>query len=125
MNLAVSKPGPLVRCLFLTTMALLLAGCVSPGIDWAARIGNYTYDQAVLDFGPPDKSAKLSSGIIVADWLKRPGQTVAAPEPYFLPPGCYFGPATPMYSETYVPALYLRLTFAADGKLTSERELVK
>ena len=42
--------------------ALLLAGCVTPKIDWAARVGNYTYDQAVMDFGPPDKSAKLSDG---------------------------------------------------------------
>ena len=71
--------------------ALLLAGCVTPQIDWAARVGNYTYDQAVMEFGPPDKLAKLSDGSTVVEWLLQRGQVVVAPEPYFLPPGCYFG----------------------------------
>ena len=90
--------------------ALLLAGCVTPKIDWAARVGNYTYDQAVMEFGPPDKSAKLSDGSTVAEWLTRRGQVVVAP-------GTYFGPLTPMYSETYVPARFLRLAFDANGRL--------
>ena len=97
--------------------ALLLAGCVTPKIDWAARVGNYTYDQAVMELGPPDKSAKLSDGATVAEWLTQRGQVVSAPEPCFLPPGCYFGPLTPMYSETYVPARFLRLAFDSNGKL--------
>ena len=54
--------------------ALVFAGCATePKIDWAARIGNYTYDQAVLDFGPPEKSVKLDSGIVVANWITRHG----------------------------------------------------
>ena len=103
--------------------ALLLAGCASaPKIDWKARVGNYTYDQAVAELGPPDKSTTLADGTIVADWLTRRAQTVSAPEPYLLPSGTYFGPLTPMYSETTVPAQYLRLTFGADGKLKSWKE---
>jgi hypothetical protein len=102
--------------------ALMLAGCVTQKIDWPARVGNYTYDQAVLELGPPDKSAKLSDGIIVADWLTSHARTIVAPEPYFLPPGCYFGPLTPMRTETYFPARYLRLTFGADGKLRTWKE---
>jgi len=102
---------------------LLLAGCVTPGIDWQVRVGNYTYDQAVAELGPPDKSTTLTDGTIVADWLRRRAQTVSAPEPYLLPPGTYFGPLTPMYSETTVPAQYLRLTFGPDHKLKSWKQI--
>ena len=101
----------------------MLAGCVTQKIDWSARVGNYTYDQAVMELGPPDKSAKLTDGTVVADWLTHHAQTIVAPEPYFAPPGCYFGPLTPMRTETYLPAQYLRLTFGADGKLKKWREL--
>jgi len=97
--------------------ALLLAGCVTPKIDWSARVGHYTYDQAVMELGPPDKYAKLSDGSAVAEWLTQRSQVVVAPEPYFVSPGCYFGPVTPMYSETYLPARFLRLVFDASGEL--------
>ena len=107
----------------LTLGALVLAGCVTPKIDWAARVGNYTYDQAVAELGPPDKSTKLTDGTVVADWLTQPAQTIVAAEPYFSPPGCYFGPLTPMHTETRVPAQYLRLTFGGDGKLKTWREV--
>ena len=108
----------------LALAALVLAGCVTaPAIDWSARVGNYTYDQAVAELGPPDKSTRLDNGTVIADWLTRHAQTVGAPEPYLLPPGTYFGPLTPMYSETTVPAQYLRLTFGADGKLKSWKEI--
>jgi hypothetical protein len=105
-------------------VALVLAGCVStPKIDWPARVGTYTYDQAILELGPPDKYAKLTDGTIVAEWLTQHAQVISAPEPYFLPPGCYFGPLTPMYSQTYFPAQYLRLIFAADSKLKSWKKI--
>ena len=105
--------------------ALLLAGCVTQKIDWASRVGNYTYDQAVMEFGPPDKSAKLSDGTTIAEWLVRRGQVVVAPEPYFAPPGCYFGPLTPMYSETYFPARFLRLAFDANSRLKTWKEFAR
>ena len=107
-------------------VAILLAGCVTtPKIDWSERVGNYTHDQAVMELGLPDKSAKLADGTTVAEWLTQRGQIVAAPEPYFLSPGCYFGSFTPMYSEIYVPARYLRLSFGADGKLTAWKEFTR
>ena len=112
-----------INWLVLMLVALVLAGCATPKIDWTARVGDYTYDQAVLELGPPDKSAKLTDGTVVADWITRHAQTVVAPEPYFLPPGCYFGPLTPMHTETYFPAEYLRLTFGADGKLKAWKEV--
>jgi len=102
--------------------AFLLAGCASPRIDWNARMGTYSYDQAVVELGPPDKSARLTDGTMVADWITRRAQTVIAPQPYFLAPGCYFGPFSPTYTETYFPAEYLRLTFSPDGKLKSWKQ---
>ena len=46
-------------------------------------------------------------------------------EPYFVAPGCYFGPFTPMYSETYVPAKFLRLTFDTNNVLQATKEFVR
>ena len=49
-----------------------MAGCKStPKIDWNSRVGSFTYDLAVAEMGPPDKSAKLSDGKTVAEWIKR------------------------------------------------------
>jgi hypothetical protein len=54
--------------LFLTIA--FVAGCkTTPPIDWNSRVGTYTFDQAVTDFGPPDKQAKLSDGKTVAEWI--------------------------------------------------------
>jgi hypothetical protein len=110
----------------LTLLAiLLLTGCVTEKIDWAARVGQYTQDQAIVDLGPPDKSAKLSDGTVVDEWLAQSSRVIVAPEPYFLPPGGYFGPDTPSYTETYVPAYFLRLTFGPDGRLKSWKKFAK
>ena len=40
--------------------ALVVSGCVTNRVNWNARIGNYTYDQAIVELGPPDKVAHLS-----------------------------------------------------------------
>jgi hypothetical protein len=104
---------------WLLLLALVLAGCATtPKINWQARVGSYTYDQAVMELGPPDKSAKLSDGAIVAQWQRQPAQIVVTPGPYIVTPGCYYyGPLMPAYSTTRFPASYLRLTFAPDGRL--------
>ena len=51
--------------------ALLLAGCATNRVDWNGRIGNYTYDQAVVELGPPDKQTKLTDNQTVAEWISR------------------------------------------------------
>jgi hypothetical protein len=56
-----------------------------------------------MELGPPDKSAKLTDGAVVADWLAHHAQTIVAPEPYFAPPGCYFGPLTPSAPKLTCP----------------------
>ena len=58
--------------LIVALSALASAGCKStPKVDWNARVGTFTYDQAVAELGPPDKTAKLSDGRTVADWVER------------------------------------------------------
>ena len=61
------------RCGLVLLMAMLiLTACQTAStVDWNSRIGSYTYDQAVAELGPPDRSAKLSDGKTVADWIKH------------------------------------------------------
>ena len=48
------------------------AGCKStPKVDWDSRIGTFTYDQAVQELGPPDRTATLSDGKKIADWVQH------------------------------------------------------
>ena len=123
MNAALFTARPRGKWLAPTLAALVLAGCVTPKIDWSARVGNYTYDQAVTELGPPDKSAKLTDGTVVADWLTHTPRPSSRRNLTLRRPAAYFGPLTPMRTETYVPAQYLRLTFGADGKLKTWKGL--
>jgi hypothetical protein len=98
--------------LFATLVGILLGGCAT-GPQWENRVGHYTYDQAVLELGAPDRDAILSNGMRVVEWVR-------SPEIYNYP----------FYSRDYlfthrstlesrVPARILRLTFGADGRLTN------
>jgi hypothetical protein len=100
-----------------------LVGCSTPKIDWAKRIGNYTMDQAVLEFGPPDKQAQLQDNTIVAEWLMRRGHSYHYPL-YGYYSG-YYGPGYPAYSEGYTPDSFLRLTFGPDGKLQAFKKFYR
>jgi len=51
--------------------ALFIAGCATHRVDWDTRVGVYTYNQAVVELGPPDKQAKLTDGQTVAEWISR------------------------------------------------------
>jgi len=42
-----------------------LSGCAAHRVDWASRVGNYTLDQAITEYGPPDKQAKLTDNTVV------------------------------------------------------------
>lgn len=109
---AISSPGlRLAACL---CAALWLAGCATQHVDWAGRVGHYTYEQAVLDMGPPDKQAKLADGTVVAEWLLNRGYTYVygAPGPY----GPFWGGTASAYTT---PSMYMRLTFGPDSQLTA------
>jgi hypothetical protein len=62
-------------------MALFLSSCatrpkVDPNIDWNSRVGNYTFDQAVVELGKPDAVAESNEGRI-ADWVLKRGSNMS------------------------------------------------
>jgi len=106
--------------------ALVVAGCATaPKIDWTARMGHYTYNQAVAEFGRPDKTNQFAGGVTTADWLIERGHVQPAPQSQFLAPGGYRGPLMPAYNQPYVPDYYMRLTFGADGLLEDYKEFAR
>ena len=95
-------------------------------IDWTSRISHYTYDQAVTELGPPDKSAKLTDGSTVAEWLTQHGYVTHYPPPLiYAYPYHYYGPLYPGYYDSYSPNYYLRLIFGPDGQLQSWKKFSK
>lgn len=102
---------PAATTLAMLGFVLLLAGCVTvPPVDWSARVGQYTHDQAVAQMGPPDKSARLTDGVVVAEWLVQRGHAHTLVQP------------SAGYSYQRVEVLsprdrFLRLTFSAQGVL--------
>lgn len=118
----------LFSCLFPQFCALLfLAGCATQKVDWNARVGSYSFDQAVLDFGPPDKQAKLTDGVMVAEWVTRRGYRMISPAYGFHDCGgwgCRRHAFPPMI-ETESPDYFLRLTFDADGRLKAWKKFAR
>ena len=99
-------------------LALLLTACATNKVDWQTRVGNYTYDQAVLEFGPPDKEATLQDGTRVAEWLTSRGRSHGG----F---ATYWGRGLVHVSNDVSPDYYLRLTFAPSGQLHTFRKYAK
>ncbi|MEP6664652.1 MAG: hypothetical protein ABJC04_13420, partial [Verrucomicrobiota bacterium] len=107
-------PRKLQRCFSLLAagvLALFLAGCMTAKTNWETRVGHYTFDQAVLELGPPDRSAKLSDGRTVSEWLVYRGHGGS-----FRPYDPFLG-GTGHYNDYSIPDRFLRLTFSAEGKL--------
>lgn len=130
MSLAIARLTALARCreIILSTPLMLLllftAGCASTRIDWDARVGRYTYDQAVVEMGPPDKTAKLSDNSTVAEWLTSRGMsvgTIYSSGPYS---GAYYGR---MQTYQTLPGAdsFVRLVFNPEGKLTSWKKFTR
>jgi hypothetical protein len=102
----------------LAMLSIIVAGCKStPKVDWNSRIGNCTYDQVVAELGPPDKTAKMSDGKTVADWIKHSsggGVSFGVGTGFY---GGHTGVGTGVGTSTGYPDRVLRLTFGLDGKL--------
>jgi hypothetical protein len=105
---------------------LLLFGCATtPKVNWASRVGVYTFDQAVLDYGPPDRQTKLQDGTVVAEWITARGFAYGFVDPYYGYGirGGYYGPVT--YTQTRIPDYILRLVFAPNGRLSAWKNVVR
>jgi hypothetical protein len=102
---------------FATVLALLLAGCATkPQTDWNSRVGNFTYDQAVVELGPPVAETKLSDGRRVGDWvIGRSGSTGFSVG--FGSFGRHTGVGVSQGFGSGPREKILRLTFGADGNL--------
>ena len=100
-------------------LLLFISGCATTKrIDWESRVGNYTYDAAVLEMGPPENVAELADGTKVAEWLVSRARSRA---------GVMVG-VGPVYSGFPIaegPDDYVRLTFGAEGRLTGWRRIAK
>ena len=109
------------KSLALIALLLLATGCATTSIDWSSRIGAYTYDDAVLEMGVPERQATLSDGTIVAEWLRSRGTTYAT--------GFYY--PTYRYSRFHMldvnrfPDRYMRLVFDPDGKLSRVEHAIR
>ncbi len=104
----------------------LAVGCATHRIDWDARVGTYSHDDAVREYGPPDKSATLSDGSVVADWLTGRGgmQTATAYGGAWNARHRYgWGGPTYVVMDPPTPDRFLRLTFDPQGKLASWRRV--
>src|ERR1035437_4141002 len=103
---------------FLFTAALaLFAGCATHRVDWNTRVGAYTFDQAVIELGPPDKQAKLSDGQTIAEWITRSsngGSVSFGTGFYGRPGGSGIVQTSPSYYENK-----LRLTFGTNNVLSA------
>ena len=106
---------------FLIPMLLLIGCATTPKIDWNSRIGNYSYDNAVVELGPPDKSAVLSDGTRVAEWLVRRGYsrggTAFGMGGGFYGHPYYYGGPIWFHEDPPSPDVFLRLVFDAEGIL--------
>jgi hypothetical protein len=99
--------------------AVLLSGCQTNKVDWNSRIGNYTFTQAVLDMGPPNKQARLEDGTVVAEWETQRGYAITTYAGGYYGRYGYYGGFVPAPVTTMSPSYFLRLTFGPDGRLTA------
>jgi hypothetical protein len=116
----------LPRFFFTALLALAVVGCETTANQvWPARVGIYTYDQAVVELGPPDKQAKLENGTVVADWLTQRGSQHTFISGGYYDRRDYYAPFPPTVTETRSPDFFLRLVFGADGKLASWKQYAR
>lgn len=115
--------GKLLHHLSVAALLLAATGCASSRVDWDGQVGRLTFDEAVRQLGPPDRSAALADGGQVAEWLTRRGQS-GTPAFTARSAGRY-NRAWGSTTTTWVPATaptpnrYLRLTFGADARLAA------
>lgn len=62
----VTRLGSFLAALFV--LSFLIACQSTPPIDWGSRIGAYSYDDSVIELGPPDRMTLISTGR-VAEWV--------------------------------------------------------
>jgi hypothetical protein len=118
----------LLRLVGLLGFACLLQGCTTTKIDWNSRIGKTSYDELVVEIGPPDRQASLQDGTIVAEWMTGRATVTRSWVGGYYGPGAYYPgvaylPMEMTYVDQFSPAFYVRLTFAPDGRLQNWKKV--
>ena len=117
MNSRILQTGKRLHWVAAAVAATILLGCsTTSSISWDKRIGTYSWDDALAEFGPPDRVADLTGGVKAAEWVKERAVGVA---PASSTPS-YVRGETIAPNQTYgstAPARILRLSFTPDGKL--------
>ena len=116
---ALSSLRPVGWLMVLLPLAFAFTGCTTTKkVDWNSRVGSYTYDQAILELGPPDKQAKLSDGQTVAEWITRRSGGAG-----FTFGTGYYGSSAGVGVSQSVGSGYsersLKLTFDTEGRLSN------
>jgi len=112
-------------------LLVLLAACATNRVDWDSRLGHYSYDEAVIELGPPDKEATLSDGTRVAEWMTH--RTRSSAHVGFVSGPGYYGRYQPFYGPGYYYGgntgpdweYWVRLTFGPDNLLISWRRVTR
>jgi hypothetical protein len=104
---------------FVPLLTLVLIGCsTTKKVDWNSRVGSFTYDQAIVELGPPDKQAKLSDGQTVAEWIvRRSGGTDLSIGTGYYGGGAGVGVRQSVGSSSGDRSL--KLTFDTNGRLSN------
>ena len=109
--------------ILISFVAVVLVGCAGPSGPtkaelWDAKIGTYTYAEAVGEYGPPDNKETLDGGVLVASWVStRRSESKSRPVK-----NLYTGEV--MYHRTTGGGVKVKktiLTFDADKKLQAWR----
>lgn len=108
------------RIIVLAFALLLAGGCATNKIDWQSRVGNYSYDEAVLEMGPPENLAQLTDGTRVGDWLTSRGRRTGGGGSFFVGRGYVYH-----HPDYEAPDYYMRLTFDPQGRLTAAKQVLK
>jgi hypothetical protein len=101
-------------------------GCASSHkAKWDPRVGGYTYDEAVKEFGPPDKKETTGDGTLVTEWTLQRSQVYSTPSA-----GMGWGWRgrwgwAAGYDVNTTPELVLQLHFGPDGRLQTWKRVYK
>jgi len=104
--------------LSLLSLCLIIVGCATTAIDWNSRVGQYNYDQAITELGVPDRSATLSDGTIVSEWLRTRGTAYGTSHGFR-------GSRFQTYDINQFPDRYLRLVFGPDKQLVRSEKFAR
>lgn len=120
---------PLPLLLLALVMAIGPAGCVtSQKQRWTQRVGQYTYDDAVKELGPPERKETTSDGTLVAEWVLRRVQTYGVPSVGWGMGWGWRGRWAMGWGGTDIhstPEVSLQLHFGPDKRLQSWKEVLR